>query len=370
MNNEKLPGNNAKWLYQPVLCLFILLLLSSATHTRDFNLTKTGVILPDPNKALTVQTARQLAALHQPEQPPQKVVKSRVSWLISPLHNSTDVTDWVVKIINSPSFDTIDLYVFDGDRQLSHQSDGWLIAGQRQVFSMHYGFALPFQIPPGESRQLVVRTQAATYRNTIFIAQPAKAYRLKSAGDAVITLMALGSMISFIIYSLFLAWQLREPNYFYYSLYAIGQLGFCLLTFGYFVGLLPYVADYFDYKEFFLSSSIPKYYLKSIVYFVVQFFGTLFCYHFLEIPKISRFTQWLFQIYLLLVSVKLVSLPFLDLLLVSQIDVALHMLLTVLIIGASILATVKKVPQAIYILAGWSLMWLLIAKLMLNLKFL
>jgi hypothetical protein len=96
-----------------------------------------------------VQTAIQLAASYPPGQQ-QKVTRSATTWLVAELHNPTEVTDRVANIYNSSTIDYIDLYVFDGDRMLSHFSDGRLAAAKRQVFSVESAFALPFRLLPGE----------------------------------------------------------------------------------------------------------------------------------------------------------------------------------------------------------------------------
>ncbi|MEE9355160.1 MAG: 7TM-DISM domain-containing protein, partial [Methylococcaceae bacterium] len=244
------------WICQPVLTILMFLCLSVTVHATGFNLTKTGVMLPDPEKALTAQTAIQLAASHQPEQH-QKEIRSATNWLVAELHNPTEVTDWVANIHNSSTIDYIDFYVFEGNRMLSHHSDGRLAAARRQVFSVESAFALPFRLLPGETRQLVIRTETTTYRNTTVIAQPASEYRKISARNAVFTLMASGSIATFISYSLFLAWQLRDLNYLLYSLHAFAHLGFIIIVYGYFVGVVPYLAGMFGYKELFLNSTVP-----------------------------------------------------------------------------------------------------------------
>ncbi|MEE9355565.1 MAG: ATP-binding protein [Methylococcaceae bacterium] len=341
------------WLF--VQSVVILLLLSSVAYAKDFNLTKTGVLLFDSDNALTVQTAIQLAASYPPGQQ-QKVTRSATTWLVAELHNPTEVTDWVANIYNSSTIDYIDLYVFDGDRMLSHFSDGRLAAARRQVFSVESAFALPFQLLPGETRLLVIRTETTTYRNTTVIAEPAEEYRKNSARNAVFTLMASGSIATFITYSLFLAWQLRDLNYLLYSLHAFAHLGFIVIVYGYFVGLIPYYADFFGYKELFLNSTVPIQYLKGILFSVGQLMGALFSYRFLDVPNLPRFTKRLFHIYMAMVAVHLLLQPFLDFLIASRFNYAHHLLLSVLVVGTSIQATIRKVPQAAYILVGWSIL--------------
>ena len=165
-----------KRLWQFVQYVLVLLLLSPAAYAKDFNLTKTGVLLPDPGNALTAHTAIQLAASYPPRQQ-QKVTRSATTWLVAELHNPTEAKDWMANIYNSSTIDYIDLYVFDGDQMISHYSDGRLAASKRQVFSVESAFALPFQLLPGETRLLVIRTETTTYRNTTVIAEPAEKYR-------------------------------------------------------------------------------------------------------------------------------------------------------------------------------------------------
>ena len=312
-------------------------------------------MLPDPEKVLTAQTAILLAASYQPEQH-QKVTRSATNWLVAELHNPTEITDWVANIHNSSTIDYIDFYVFEGDRLLSHHSDGRLAAARRQVFSVESAFALPFQLLPGETRQLVIRTETTTYRNTTVIAQPAAEYRKISDRNAVFTLMASGSIATFISYSLFLAWQLRDLNYLLYSLHAFAHLGFIIIVYGYFVGVVPYLAGMFGYKELFLNSTVPIQYLKGGLFSVGHFIGALFCYRFLDVRRLPRFTQRLFQIYLVWVAVQLLLQPTLDLLLSSRLNYTSHMLLSALAIFASIQATIRKFPQAGYILVGWTIL--------------
>ena len=351
-------GNTKKRLWLFVQSVVILLLLSSAAYAKEFNLTQIGVTLPDPDGILTPQTALQLARSHQTEQPYSKTKRSRISWLIATIHNPSEEKNWVVNILNSSTISFIDLYVFDDDRMLYHHRDGKFAAARRQIFSVESGFSMPFQLLPGESRQLVIRTEAVTYRNTTMIAQPTTEYWKITGFNAVLTLMACGSIATFISYSLILAWQLRDLNYLLYSLHAFVNLGFIVLVYGYFVGFVPYLGSLFGYKELFLNSTVPIQHIKGFLFSAGQIIGALFCYRFLNVPKLHRFTQRIFQLYLVLVTVHLFLQPFLDLLVSSRLNYIANLLLAVLVIGSSILATIKKVPQAGYILVGWTVLWI------------
>lgn len=156
-----------------------------------------------------------------------------VCWFRLPVVNASHgARDWVLAL-DYPFITLVDVYALAPDgRVMTHYREG----ADLPVSARHYrtlAFAFPLQLPPGESRDILLRVQTPNLQLPL---------QLMEAGtfaerDAIVTAihgLFLGGMVMMILYNLLLYFSLRDSTYFPYACWAaiLTVLQVLLLGFG------------------------------------------------------------------------------------------------------------------------------------------
>lgn len=330
-------GAGACWLGALFGC-WLVLAQPAAAATID--LYESGVLLHDPEGRLDALAA--VRAAHTPgvQSAPLRP-DGRIYWLVADIVGTNGDPRWVASF-HIMWFGHYSLFVFDGERQIASLTSEDLLAGNGTP-SLALDASLPFELPEGATRTVVVRTETTVFSRLLAEAMPAQEHGQVATLRQGIVILAFGAFLALVFYNLFLAMGLRDCNYVLYSLHALGYLLFFLGTFGYASNLFGITPPCWHY---------------TLVMLWTQLFGAWFCYRFLRVPTQFPRLKWCYQAFFAAVFVLLTTGPVIDIVTWNLLVRSNHVVLTPLVLATAALGTARGVAQARYVLAGWSVLLL------------
>lgn len=342
-----------------IIRLFILLLgfLSAyPAFSAQLPLHITGIIVPDTNASYTAEHVLDLYQQKDRQPLPQASrVRAKVNWIVSEINNPDTDTEWVINL-SSTVINYVDLYIFENDKLLDHRRTGNSVVELETLFNTHFGYIFDINVAQHRKLHVLIRTETGVYYNIGAWAQPEQEFWQYSNKNTILIILSTGMIIGLILYNLLLANSLKDLNYLWYSLHALGYLLFFINTHSFYIGVTPYLADLVGIPDVFANGSKISHLINNILLIDIQLFGALFCYRFLKIADMFPLLKRLFQLFFLGVALEVLIFPFIPYIQFAFITQVWLIVLTPLVVFSSIIAVINKVSQAGYMLVGWTIM--------------
>lgn len=133
------------------------------------NLGRHGVLISDAQRNLDVNSAVRQALGHAPQVADASIPACvrLCFWLVSEVRNDSPSPELALRIGNV-LFDSIEVFVLDGDRLIRHQTFGRALSSRTIERDRDIYYTLDLRIPPGASRTFAIRMDATVLNQVAF----------------------------------------------------------------------------------------------------------------------------------------------------------------------------------------------------------
>lgn len=256
-------------------------------------------------------------------------------WFGFILNNDTSFEQNLVLHSDEPFLDLVDLHQRNKDGSWNEWKNGLQVPIEERDFKNRMpGFRLTLK--PGETGLFLVRIKTErTLLNVGLQLEPDYEFDKEDKLKGAIYLLFLGSIISILLYNLFLLISLRDSIYLYYVIYAFFQGIWVLLYSGYDMYL------YSDYRiNHFLSCGISISSI-SLILFISEILDLK-----KNMPRIHKAIRLLLPVLVLLALATIINVRYYAIVVSFGMPVSLFLLIIV------IRGFIAKIPQSDYLLFG------------------
>jgi len=331
-----------------LFCLFSALFpcgtAAEENRVAGFDVARIATMIVDSDENLTYTDALALAKTSAATGTSAKIMPGRqVYWLVFNVTNTAAIADWGLAVYNS-LINRIDVYVLDGDKLESQHVSGRVAIVKNPLPSVNVGYSIPLSIPPGETRTIALRADAALLYPFTIYAMPKSEIDSAFFQRSLIFTLITGAMLALLFYNMMLGFSLKDRNYLLYCFYVASNIAL-------YVAVLGVTESFFKfYDQHFL--------LHPLFHGATQLSGGWFVYRFLDLPKNIPTMGLLFRLYFFFLALVMMLWPFVEgSLLVEALMLGVLVLLPLLIISGGI-GVWRKIPGALYILIGWGILML------------
>lgn len=192
-------------------------------------------------------------------------------WFHATVHNDTEETRWVIDPTGT-LMERIEVRLYAQGRPVQTFITGY---NANSSYMLHYGGNVELQ--PGAQAQVLLRIESRYFARypSIYVATQA-GYRKTVNSENVLTLCALGAMVTLALYNLFVYVGVRDRSMLYYALYLLVATVSWGLT-------LHVGADWLGWR------GLPWHY---VAFFLAAVFNTLFFLEFLHLKEHAPRLAW------------------------------------------------------------------------------
>ena len=192
-------------------------------------------------------------------------------WFHATVQNDTLQTRWVVDPTGT-LMERIEVRVYTPGQPLQSFNTGYHSGGQ---YMLHYGGNVELQ--PGAKAQILLRIDSRYFARypSIYVASQAS-YRKTVVSENVLTLCALGAMLTLALYNLFVYAGVRDRALLYYALYGLTSTASWAMT-------LHVTADWLGWR------ALDWHY---VMFFLSVVFNTMFYLEFLRLKEHAPRLAW------------------------------------------------------------------------------
>ena len=258
-------------------------------------------------------------------------------WLKFALMNPT--ANKIKKILEYDNVHIGEFILYDID------SNSSFISGYNHQSRTHYTTTYPIEIAlqPFETKNYILKVKSnITSLNIKLSIWDPYLYKIDQIKHQIILALFFGGIVALLLYNLSLYFFIKDKTYLYYCAYLLGML----VHTSFFTGILNiYIIPGFYLKE--------RYIADIMIYFLIIFIAP-FVRNYLHLAKSApRLNTILY--YLPFILTVVLFLRLFDLISV-QLSILLYLLCAPLMIFIGIYAVLLGIREAIYFLAGWSIM--------------
>ncbi|MEO8152997.1 MAG: diguanylate cyclase [Rhizobacter sp.] len=231
-------------------------------------------------------------------------------WFHATVQNDTQQTHWVVDPTGT-LMERIEVRVYSPSRTLQSFITGY---NANSSYMLHYGGNV--ELAPGEQAQILLRIESRYFARypSVYVSSQA-AYRKTVISENVLTLCALGALLTLALYNLFVYFGVRDRSMLYYALYLLTATASWGMT-------LHVVSDWLGWRG--LSWHYVAFFLGAV-------FNTMFFLEFLHLkehaPRLALVARGNMLAALALMPVCFVSVAYAHLLATAVISVTLSLAL-------------------------------------------
>jgi signal transduction histidine kinase len=163
-------------------------------------------------------------------------------WFVLTVHNPADapLRDWVLRMDTDPLFLPVFAVLKDGVVERLHRRDDAVAVGVGSGATLGLGQRFPLYVPPGESREIVLRVAAISFNTLVADIIDLPGYITWATRQHVIVLFALGIILAIGLYNLSLGLAMRRWSHIWYALHALSGFVAWATVFGIFADLFGY----------------------------------------------------------------------------------------------------------------------------------
>jgi diguanylate cyclase (GGDEF)-like protein len=231
-------------------------------------------------------------------------------WFFATVQNDTLQTRWVIDPTGT-LMERIEVRVYTPGQAVQSFTSGYNTSGN---YMLHYGGNV--ELPPGAQAQILLRIESryfARYPSVFVVSQAG--YRKTVISENVLTLCALGAMLTLALYNLFVYIGVRDKSMLYYAIYLLTATASWAMT-------LQVTSDWLGWR------GLNWHY---VAFFLGAVFNTMFFLEFLHLKEHAPRLAWVARgnmfVALALVPVCFLSVAYAHLLATAVISVTLTLAL-------------------------------------------
>ncbi|HEX3141894.1 MAG TPA: diguanylate cyclase [Rhizobacter sp.] len=192
-------------------------------------------------------------------------------WFHATVQNDTLQTHWVVDPTGT-LMERIEVRVYTPGQPVQSFTTGYSTSGS---YMLHYGGNI--ELPPGAQAQILLRIESRYFARypSVFVASQAS-YRKTVTSENVLTLCALGALLTLALYNLFVYLGVRDRAMLYYALYLVTATASWGMT-------LHVASDWLGWR------GLNWHY---VAFFLGAVFNTLFFLEFLKLKEHAPRLAW------------------------------------------------------------------------------